>query len=187
MKIINDKGVVLISLFFLLLGAYYIIYARVLFTATEMVSCFGTDCLTLLFLRILTLILGVIGAAYIILAVIIRFHRVGCYLALVACCFNILLMISYLLRPSVFSLGLTLVFPIRVILSRSLEYTPAQARDFISLLESGFELFIILLNIGIAAYLVRCLSKELWGHVEEEEEEEMGVKELNKAFEDALK
>lgn len=190
MKIINDIGIVLISLYFLFLGAYYVVYAKILNMAAYIVLCSGTDCLMLVFLKILALILGAIGTVYVILSILIRFHRVGCHLALAACCFNVLLMIAYLLRPSIFSLWLTFVFPIRVILTRSLEYAPAQAMGLTSLLKSGFEVFMILLNIGIAAYLLRCLGREVWGPVEKGEEDEKGElseEELREAVEEEVK
>ena len=61
MKFVKDGGIVLISVFFLLLGAYNIIYAKILLTALNEVSCFGMECMTLGFLRMMAWILGAIG------------------------------------------------------------------------------------------------------------------------------
>lgn len=191
MKIINNIGIVLISLYFIFLGAYYVVYARILYTATDMVVCLGTDCAMLMFLKILAWVLGFVGVVYVILAIAIRFHRVGCYLALAACFFNVILMIAYMLRPTMFSLWLTLVFPIHVILTRSIEYAPAQAENLVPLLESGLELLMILLNIVIAAYLLKCLGREVWGTAEkkgeDEDEDDSDEDELREAVKKSVK
>jgi len=186
MNIINDIGIVVISLYFLFLGAYYAVYAKVLYTATGLAGCWGTDCLMIAFLKFLCGVLGVVGLVYVILAIIIRFHRIGGYLALAACVFNILIMVTYLLRPVVFSLWITFIFPIRVLLTRSLEYAPVRG-DLESLLETGFELFMILINIAIAVYLLRCFKKRLWGPLEESEEEHAGDEDEEMTAEEFVK
>lgn len=160
--IVKDNGILLISIHYLLLGAYEIVYAKILLTAANMVSCFAMDCLILSFLRMLSWVLGVIGVCYILIAVLIRFHRVGCYMALAASCFNIVLMITYLIKPTMLPIWFTFILPVRVILTKSLSYSPEQARDFLSLFENSLEVFIILLNIVIAAYLLRCLGRGVW-------------------------
>lgn len=193
MKIINDKGIVLVSLYFLILGAYYIIYAKLLYTATGIAPCLGAECIMFGFLKILALSLGFIGCAYIVLALLIRFHRVGCYLALAACAFNMLFMATYLVRPTIFPLWLTFIFPIRMILTTGLEYVPAQTGDAVSLLETGVEIFMILLNIGIAAYLLRCLGREVWGPAEgkhdeeDEDDDELSEDELEEAVKETFR
>jgi hypothetical protein len=171
MKIVNDIGIVLISFYYLFLGAYYVVYAKILYTAAGLVPCYSMDCTTLVLLKLVCIVFGVVGFTYVILSVVIRFHRVGFGLAMVASVFNIALMAIYLLKPMMFSLWITFVFPIRVVLTRSLEYIPVQG-DWVPMLESGFEVFMILLNIGIAAYLIMCLRREVWGPEERKDEEE---------------
>jgi hypothetical protein len=162
MKIVKDRGIVLISIYYLLFGAYSMIYAKVLLTATGSVSCSGTECLMLVFLRMLAWILGVIGFVYLLTAVLIRLHRAGCYLALAASIFNIVLMAAYLLKPTIMTIGLTFILPVRLILTRSMSYSPAQARDLLSIIGSFLEVFIILINFVIGAYLLKGLDRGLW-------------------------
>jgi len=161
MKFVKDGGIVLISVFFLLLGAYNIIYAKILLTALNEVSCFGMECMTLGFLRMMAWILGAIGVCYIITAIAIRLHEVGCYLAIVASCFNILLMIAYLTKLSVMPIWMTFILPVRIILTQSISYSPSQARDLLSVMGSSLEILVILLNIGIIAYLFNYLRREV--------------------------
>jgi hypothetical protein len=176
MKIVNDMGIVLISLYYIFLGAYYVLYAKILYTAAGLVTCYGTECMMLIFLKMVCFVFGIIGFVYVLLAVVIRFHRFGVNLILITSAFNIVLMVIYLLKPMMFSLWITFVFPIRVVLTRSLEYVPVQG-DWASMLESGFEIFMILLNIGIAAYLIMCTRREVWGPEEKKDEEEDGEEE----------
>jgi len=170
MKLVKDRGIVLISVFFLLLGAYNIIYAKILLTALNEVSCFGMDCMTLGFLRMMAWVLGAIGVCYIITAIVIRLHEVGCYLAIVASCFNILLMVAYLTKLSVMPIWMTFILPVRIILTQSISYSPWQTRDFLSIMGSSLEILIILLNIGVIAYLFKYLGKEVWGPADREPE-----------------
>lgn len=172
MKIVNNIGVVLVSLYFIFLGAYYVIYAKILYTALGLTACGGADCLTFTFMKVLAVILGVVGFAYVFLAIVIRFHRAGCHLALVACLFNIVLMAAYLLRPEMFALWLSFVFPIKIVLERVFQYAPSQTNALLPSLETGIEVFMILINIVIAAYLLRCLGREVWGPAEKEDEDE---------------
>jgi hypothetical protein len=186
MKIVNDAGIVLISLYYLFLGAYYVVYAKALYTATYFVQCSDIDCMTLIVLKILCLVLGVIGLAYIALAIVIRFHRVGFGLVMVTSAFNIVLMIIYLLKPVMFSLLLTFVLPIRTLLSLSIEYMSAPG-GWEPILESGFELLMIIINIGIAAYVFRCRREEVWEPEENEEDEDVSEEELKKELRETFK
>jgi len=163
MKTVKDWGVLLISIYYLFFGAYNILYAKILLTATSLVSCSGgTDCLMLMFLKLLALILGAIGVVYILIAVLIRLRSIGCKLALAASAFNIILMLAYLVKSDMIPIWLTFVLPLRVILTASISYSPAQAADFLSLASSFLEVIMIVLNIGIAFYLLKCLDRKLW-------------------------
>jgi hypothetical protein len=162
MKMVKDFGILLVSIYYLFFGAYNILYSRILFTAISLTSCSGTDCLMLVFLKMLALILGTIGFVYMLTAVLIRFRAVGCKFALVASAFNIILMLAYLLKPDMLPIWLTFVLPLRVIFTESISYSPAQAADFLSLLGGFLEVIIIVVNIGIAFYLLKCLDRKLW-------------------------
>ncbi|MEM3690531.1 MAG: hypothetical protein QXZ40_02270, partial [Candidatus Micrarchaeia archaeon] len=101
-------------MYFLFYGAYITVYAKTFLTAVGLTQCFGEQCLKIGFLSLLGWILVGIGLVYIITAVLLRFHKLGCYTAMVISLFSILLIIAYSLKPDLTALWLIFIFPVKL-------------------------------------------------------------------------
>lgn len=148
----KDIGVVLASVYFLLFGAYNMLYAKSFLATLTLFQCSGEECLRMGFYSLLGWILLGVGICYILLSILIRFHRLGCYGGIVISLFNILLIIAYAIRPALAPLRLVFIFPLTL---------PFLLLNFPQP-ESLVELLFALLNAAIAIYLFLSLARGVW-------------------------
>jgi hypothetical protein len=160
--------VVLVSLYYLFFGAYLAIYAKNFLTAVQLVGCFGEQCLKIGFLHMLGWLLVGIGLVYVLTAILLRFHRVGCYIAVVTSSFTILLSIACILNPDFTTLQLLFISPTKFILETATKLLPV-FQPIVNLTE----VLIVIFNLALVLYLVFLLGSGVWDEKVEIPEEEL--------------